>query len=200
MNLKRLRRVFRRLCFFYTSIWSRLNCNMEEKGIVTRDCWPRLSPAGAPLPAAEAPPPRKWAAVSTEATSPRAITPTAERLSKKCTTLALQCDLAPYDDIWGKIQNRSVWAFIFPRRSRIPSARFTPNVISSHLWTIGRLGELILILENVHAMGPLTTVLKYKANISSCSFAPIIMYVFHYVSLWFMFFPQYPVWSECSDC
>ena len=34
----------------------------------------------------------------------------------------------------------------FERRSRIPSASFTPNAISSHWGTIGMLGELVLIL------------------------------------------------------
>jgi hypothetical protein len=43
----------------------------------------------------------------------------------------------------------------------VPSARFTPNNISSYWGSIGRLGELILMLENLrkwpyfHAMGPL---------------------------------------------
>ena len=42
----------------------------------------------------------------------------------------------------------------------IPSARFTANAISSHWGTMGRLGEPILMLENLikghfHAMGPL---------------------------------------------
>ena len=38
------------------------------------------------------------------------------------------------------------------------SACFTPNAISSYWWTTGRLGELILMLENVkivHTMGHL---------------------------------------------
>ena len=37
----------------------------------------------------------------------------------------------------------------FQRRSRIPTARFTPNAIFSYWGTIGRLGELILMLENL---------------------------------------------------
>uniref|UniRef100_A0A8C9XFQ8 ATP-binding cassette, sub-family C (CFTR/MRP), member 12 n=1 Tax=Sander lucioperca TaxID=283035 RepID=A0A8C9XFQ8_SANLU len=46
------------------------------------------------------------------------------------------------------------------RQSRIPRARFTPITISSHWGTIGRLGELALMLKNLikghfHAMGPL---------------------------------------------
>ena len=41
-------------------------------------------------------------------------------------------------------RNWSAWAFIFQRRSRISSARFTPNAISSYLGSIGRLGKLIL--------------------------------------------------------
>ena len=53
----------------------------------------------------------------------------------------------------------------FQRRRKIPTARFTPNVISTYLGTIGRLGELILMLENLikwhfHAMGPL----KYRTE------------------------------------
>ena len=39
------------------------------------------------------------------------------------------------------------------------SACFTPNAISSYWWTTGRLGELILMLENVkivHTMGHLS--------------------------------------------
>ena len=43
--------------------------------------------------------------------------------------------------------------FFFQKHSRILSARFTLNAISSYWGTIGRLGELILMLEN-HAMGP----------------------------------------------
>ena len=54
-------------------------------------------------------------------------------------------NLASYGDIWDQIQ--SVWAFIFQRRSRIPDARFTPDFISSHWGSLGRLGELILMLE-----------------------------------------------------
>ena len=52
MNLKRLRRVLRRLWFFHfhINIKYRLNLKMEEKGIVAHDCCPGLSPAGAPLP------------------------------------------------------------------------------------------------------------------------------------------------------
>ena len=52
MNLKRLRRVLRRLWFFHVNIKYRLNREMEEKGIVARDCCPGLSSAGAPVPAA----------------------------------------------------------------------------------------------------------------------------------------------------
>jgi hypothetical protein len=49
-------------------------------------------------------------------------------------------------------------------------ACFTPNVISSHWGTIGRLGELIsvrnLIKGKCHAMGPLTFDLIYRFDIS----------------------------------
>ena len=55
-------------------------------------------------------------------------------------------NLAPYDDIWGRSRNL---ALMFQRRSRIAGARFIPNAISSYWETIGRLGELILMLENL---------------------------------------------------
>ena len=58
-------------------------------------------------------------------------------------------NLLPYDDIWGHIPNQRAWASIFSKASRIPSARFTPNASFSHWGTIGRLGELILMLENL---------------------------------------------------
>ena len=52
------------------------------------------------------------------------------------------------------------YTFLFSKTSKIPTARFTPNVISSYVGTIGRLGELKLVLKNLikwdfHAMGPL---------------------------------------------
>ena len=52
-------------------------------------------------------------------------------------------------------------------RSRIPRAWFTPITISSHWGTIGRLGELILMLKNLikwhfHAMGPLSVFYQFS--------------------------------------
>ena len=38
---------------------------------------------------------------------------------------------------------------LLQRQSRIPGGCFTPNAISSYWGTIGRLGELILMLENL---------------------------------------------------
>ena len=59
MNLKRLRRVLRRLWFFHFHINLKYRLNhdtpMEEKGTVAHDCCPGLSLAGAPLPAANYP-------------------------------------------------------------------------------------------------------------------------------------------------
>ena len=66
-------------------------------------------------------------------------------------------NISPYYEIRGKI---GTFAFsFFQRRSKIPTDRFTPNVISSYFGTIGRLWELILMLKNltkrnVHAVGP----------------------------------------------
>ena len=40
MILKRLRRVLRPLWFFHVNLKSKLNHDMEEKGIVARDCLP----------------------------------------------------------------------------------------------------------------------------------------------------------------
>ena len=59
MNLKRLRRVLRSLWFFHFHINLKYT---EPRHGGERDCWPRLSPAGAPLPAVDAPPPRMRAA------------------------------------------------------------------------------------------------------------------------------------------
>ena len=53
-------------------------------------------------------------------------------------------NFAPYDEIWGHIPNPRARASIFSKASKIPSARFTPNVSYSYSGTIGRLGELIL--------------------------------------------------------
>ena len=44
-------------------------------------------------------------------------------------------NLAPYDDIWGQKVEQD--------------APFIPNTISSYWETIGRLGELVLMLENL---------------------------------------------------
>ena len=59
----------------------------------------------------------------------------------------------------GKIPKWRVWASFFQRRSRMPSACFTTIAILSYWWSIGRLGELILLEElrkwNFHAMGSL---------------------------------------------
>ena len=54
-----------------------------------------------------------------------------------------------------------VWAFLFSKAAKDTYYSFTPNAILSYWGTIGRLGELILIFENLikwkfHAMGPLT--------------------------------------------
>ena len=40
-------------------------------------------------------------------------------------------------------------ASIFSKASRIPRARFTQNASFSHWGTIGRLGELIFMIENL---------------------------------------------------
>ena len=50
MNLRRLRQVLRRLWFFHfhVNIKYRLNREVEEKGTVARDRFPRYSPARAP--------------------------------------------------------------------------------------------------------------------------------------------------------
>ena len=49
MNLKRLRQVFRRLWFFHINLKYKLNLDMDEKGIIARDCCPGLptEPVGA---------------------------------------------------------------------------------------------------------------------------------------------------------
>ena len=62
------------------------------------------------------------------------------------------CPRKSYGDIWGKIPNRRVWVLFFQRQSRIASARFTPSAISSYWRTIGRLGELVLMLENLQVI------------------------------------------------
>ena len=48
-------------------------------------------------------------------------------------------NLAPYEDLWGQITNRRVWAFIFQRRSRIQCSFYT-----------------------FHAMGPLKIMISKK--------------------------------------
>ena len=58
------------------------------------------------------------------------------------------------------IPNQRTWASVFSKASRTASARFTPNASFSNWGTIGRLGELIFMLENLikwdfHVMGPL---------------------------------------------
>ena len=58
-------------------------------------------------------------------------------------------NLAHYDHIWAKLQLVPSELSFFKMRSRLPTARFTPNVISSNWGTIGRLGELISMLENL---------------------------------------------------
>ena len=54
-------------------------------------------------------------------------------------------NLAPYGDI---LQISTPELPFFIKTSRIASARFTPNASFRHWETIGRLGELILMLEN----------------------------------------------------
>ena len=54
-----------------------------------------------------------------------------------------------YDDINKDIPNQLAGASIFSKASRTASARFTPNASFSHWGTIGRLGELIFMLENL---------------------------------------------------
>ncbi len=56
-------------------------------------------------------------------------------------------NLSPYDDIKGRFQIGPSELSFSQRQSRIPRARFTPIAISSHWGTIGRLGELILMLK-----------------------------------------------------
>ena len=57
-------------------------------------------------------------------------------------------NISPYDDIQGKFQN-STFEPCFFKGGAVFSACFTPNVISSYWGTIGRLGELIFLLENL---------------------------------------------------
>ena len=54
----------------------------------------------------------------------------------------------------GKIPKPRVCTLFFQRRSRMPSARFTPNEISSYWGSIGMLGELLenLRMWHFHAM------------------------------------------------
>ena len=52
----------------------------------------------------------------------------------------------------------------------MPSARFTPNEISCYLGSIGRLGELIVMLENLrklnfHAMGSLKYLILIRVRL-----------------------------------
>ncbi len=58
-------------------------------------------------------------------------------------------NLSPYDDIKGRFQIGPSELSFSQRQSRIPRVRFTPIAISSHWGTIGRLGELILMLKNL---------------------------------------------------
>ena len=59
-------------------------------------------------------------------------------------------NLAPYDLIRRRFLISPSELSFSQRQSRIPRARFTPITISSHGGTIGRLGELTLMLKKTH--------------------------------------------------
>ena len=58
-------------------------------------------------------------------------------------------NISPYEDIRGKNQIGASELCFFQSQSRISRARFTPKAISSYWGTIVRLGELVLMLENL---------------------------------------------------
>uniref|UniRef100_A0A8C9XS39 B30.2/SPRY domain-containing protein n=1 Tax=Sander lucioperca TaxID=283035 RepID=A0A8C9XS39_SANLU len=72
-------------------------------------------------------------------------------------------NLAPYELIKGRFQIGPSELSFSQRQSRIPRARFTPITISSHWGTIGRLGELILMLKNlIKGLNELIDTIKEK--------------------------------------
>ena len=130
---------------------SEIDWTATWKGIVARECWPRLSPAGSPSTTASAAGgggasvlgSRQWAAGS----------------GHRRETIAGNNPFLLHVAVH-VLQGVKAKVPFPPRQSRIASARFIPNAISSYWGTIGRLGELILMLENLmkwnfHAMGPL---------------------------------------------
>ena len=93
-------------------------------------------------------------------------------------------NLSPYYEIRGKLPNRHVWTFLFSK-----TAQFIRNVIYIYWGTIVRLGELILMLENLiksfHAMGPLTTSCRHNTNFSQ---SKIYKYISNTDGSMFLFF------------
>jgi hypothetical protein len=99
----------------------------------------------------------------------------------------------------GKIPKRRIWASFFQKRIRMPSARFTPDKISSYWGSIGRLGELILMLENLrkwnfHVMGSLRVLYLFFPLCLSL-FPPLYLWyplIFSFGISSFLFFYLYP--------